>query len=67
MCFNACNFQQLLNRNQEITPTAAEQASIQNLVTKVSQILEKIVVTPDSFTPVVTPTIKMVIKKLNMF
>lgn len=42
----------LLNRHQELTPTAAEQSAIQNLITKVSQILDKIVSNPESFTPV---------------
>ena len=44
--------QHILNRNQEITPTAAEQTAIQNLITKIKGVLEKIVVAPDSFTPV---------------
>lgn len=47
-------FKALLNRHQELTPTAAEQSAIQNLVTKVSQILDKIVSNPESFTPVVS-------------
>lgn len=43
---------QLLDRHQQISQSGTEQAAIQSLVTRVSQILDRIVVAPDSFTPV---------------
>ncbi|XP_073238536.1 interleukin enhancer-binding factor 2 homolog [Porites lutea] len=40
--------QALLKRNQELTPTGQEQGFVQNLVTKITTILDTLIVTPDA-------------------
>jgi len=40
--------QALLKRNQELTPNGQEQAAVQNLVTKVTTVLDNLIVTPDA-------------------
>ncbi|KAJ7394096.1 Interleukin enhancer-binding factor 2 [Desmophyllum pertusum] len=40
--------QALLKRNQELTPNEQEQTSVQNLVTKVTTVLDNLIVTPDA-------------------
>uniref|UniRef100_A0A915DXX9 DZF domain-containing protein n=1 Tax=Ditylenchus dipsaci TaxID=166011 RepID=A0A915DXX9_9BILA len=52
--------QLLLNRHQAITPGANEQAAIQSLVTKIHQILDRIVVNPDSFMAVAIEEVREV-------
>uniref|UniRef100_A0A914V6K6 DZF domain-containing protein n=1 Tax=Plectus sambesii TaxID=2011161 RepID=A0A914V6K6_9BILA len=45
--------QALLKRNQDLSPTPQEQASILNLITKVKAALEKMIVAPELFTAAV--------------
>uniref|UniRef100_A0A914D2P7 DZF domain-containing protein n=1 Tax=Acrobeloides nanus TaxID=290746 RepID=A0A914D2P7_9BILA len=41
--------QSIISRHAELTPNAGEQAAINNLVNKVKQVLEKIIVKPEDF------------------
>uniref|UniRef100_A0A915I2N2 DZF domain-containing protein n=1 Tax=Romanomermis culicivorax TaxID=13658 RepID=A0A915I2N2_ROMCU len=52
--------QALLKRNTELTPTAAEQTTIMNLITKVANAIEKLIVSPDSFTSATIDEVKQV-------
>ncbi|VDO78587.1 unnamed protein product [Soboliphyme baturini] len=52
--------QLLLSRNEELTPTTAEQTAVMNLLNKVTSVIEKLIVNPDSFTAASIEEVKQV-------
>lgn len=60
--------QGLVLRNTELTPTPNEQTNVMNLMTKITIVVEKIIVSPDSFSAATIEEVKQVgsIKKNTM-
>ena len=43
------NLQALVKKNQDLTPSQAEQTALTNLVTKIQTVLDGLIVSPGSF------------------
>ena len=52
---SSSSFQALVKKNQDLTPSQAEQTALSNLVTKIQTVLDGLIVSPGSFDACVSP------------